>query len=270
MPAIQPARLRQQASLLAGHFDQPVAYIRSLHHLLDFYADRSRRQGLSAQPPALLETYNVRPPVLRQVIHELEPLAIEYPAEILLLCDALWVEPVLEFRQLAIALLGKVNPVPAERVIQRLREWIQSKPEIRLVEAILDEGCQKVRQQKPDEYQDLVTGWLQDRQVYLQQVGLQSLLYLVRNPEYQNLPVVFNLLHPFIVSAPSALRPDVLELIRALANRSPQETAYFLRQNLTQHDPSDVPFLIRQSIGNFPEELRESLLFQVRTLPSKS
>ena len=65
MPAIQPARLKQQAVLLAQQFDNPVAYVRSLHHLLDFYADRAHRPGQSGKPAPLTSAYRVHPPVLR-------------------------------------------------------------------------------------------------------------------------------------------------------------------------------------------------------------
>jgi hypothetical protein len=59
MPAIQPARLRQQAALMVEHFDQPAAFVRSLHHLLEYYADRAHRPGQAGKPPALLAAYNV-------------------------------------------------------------------------------------------------------------------------------------------------------------------------------------------------------------------
>jgi hypothetical protein len=269
MPAIQPARLRLQAALLAAHFDQPAAYVRSLHHLLELYADRARRQGLTAPPPTLLEAYHVRPPVLRQVIRELEPLVGEYPDEILSLCDALWQEAVLEFRLTAISLTGKVAPFPAARVTERLEGWIGTQPGRRLVEAILGEGCGKLRQENPQAYLDMVSAWLEAEDVSAQQVGLQALVYLVDDPGYQNLPVIFMLLEPFLVSPPAVLRPDVLQLIRLLAARAPQESAYILRRLLQDPENEAIPFLLRQSVASFPEHLQGSLIEELRLVRSR-
>ena len=75
--------------------------MRSLHHLLDFYADRARRPGQSGKPAPLIDAYKVHPPVLRHILQELIPLAAENPDAGLALCDALWEQPYLEFRLLA-------------------------------------------------------------------------------------------------------------------------------------------------------------------------
>ena len=50
MPAIQPVRLKRQSALLVEQFNNPAAFIRSLHHLLEFYADRVHRPGQAGEP----------------------------------------------------------------------------------------------------------------------------------------------------------------------------------------------------------------------------
>ncbi len=264
MPAIQPALLRQQTALLAEQFYQPKAFVRSLHHLLEFYSDRARRPGQSGLPPPLLTSYHVRPPVLRQLLIELDPFAKNDPIETLKLCDALWEEPFLEFRRLAISLLGKVSVQPAGPVIQRLHAWMLSNPERRLVEALLHDGCSALRLEQINEYLGLIENWLNHPKTYFHQVGLQALLPLVRDLEFENLPVIFRMIQPFVWVISPSLRADIVEIVSALANRSPQETAYFLRQSLIYPDQRDIPFLIRQSSANFPDEIRQNLLNAVR------
>jgi hypothetical protein len=264
MPAIQPAILRQQAVLLAEYFDEPNAFVRSFHHLLEYYSDRARRPGQSGLPPPLMPSYHVRPPVLRQVLLELEIHVQDNPEAALRLCDTLWEEPFLEFRLLAISLLGKVSVQPPGPVIERLQTWMLSSLERRLVEELLEEGCKTLRSEQPDQYLDVIENWLSQTKNYSRQVGLQALVPLVKNPEFNNLPIVFRLIQPLILVISPALREDIVDIVRALTRRSPQESAYFLRQNLSHPEQKDIPFLIRKCAPEFPERIRRNLLDSIQ------
>jgi hypothetical protein len=265
MPAIQPARLKQQAALVAQYFDQPASFLRSLHHLLEFYADRARRPGQSGTLPPLIETYNVRPPVLRLLIQELVPLAEKDPAAGLVLCDALWSQAKLEFRWLAASLLGQIPPQPPGPVLERIQTWLSSRPEERLINAILDLGLQRLRQDNPDHLISVIENWLTQEDLYFTRLGLRALLPLIDDPHHENLPVLFRLIQPLTRRTPPSVRPELLEVIVTLAKRSPRETAFFMRQNLELIGSADTAWMIRQSLKSFPEEIQESLRIAVRS-----
>lgn len=265
MPAIQPARLRQQAALLADHFDEPAAFVRSLHHLLDFYADRAHRVGQAGAPPPLLAAYNVRPPVIRQLIQELAPLAESRPGPALELCEALWRQPYLEFCLLAAALLGQIAPSPSSQpILEKAQAWLASRPEERLVAALLNDGLRRVRRENPDGLIQLVEAWLDGPDLYSRQLGLRALLPMVQDPAFENLPAFFQMIHPLTRSVSSGLRPYVLDALEALAMRSPKETAYFLKQNLELPESPDAAWFIRQSLHCFPADLQEGLRVAAR------
>jgi hypothetical protein len=273
VPAIQPARLKHQAALLAKHFNDPPAYIRSLDYVLDFYSDRARRPGKTGKPGPLLTAYNVRPPVLRMIPQELLPLAEQDVPGGLALCDALWAQPYLECRLLAGMLLGQVPPEPPEAITNRLQRWITTDLEFFLIEALLSNGVERLHRQRPQVLLRMIEGWLESTKTFHQQLGLRALLPLIHDPAFENLPVFFRMVQPFCQVAPIALRPDLLDVLAALARRSPQETAYFLRQTLMFPDSQDAPWLIRQSLGEFPPELQSSLRQAVRDadlLPGKT
>lgn len=254
MPAIQPALLRQQAALLVEHFADPPAYIRSLHYLLDFYADRARRPGQSGLPAPIISAYNVRPPVLRMILQELTPPASDEPENGLALCDALWAEPTLEFRLLAAMLLGQILPDPPERIITRLKTWLVPDLEFYLIEALMNHAFGRLRQEHPQAMIRLIQDWMESSKPLYQQLGLRALLPLVKNPQFENLPVFFRLVQPLALNVPPGLRPDLLDVLAALAHRSPQETAFFLRQILSFPDAADTAWLIRQLLNEFPTE----------------
>jgi hypothetical protein len=273
VPAIQPARLRQQVALLAEQFDDPPAYTRSLHFLLDFYSDRARRPGKTGRPGPLLMAYNVRSPVLRMLVQELNPLIQENVQGGLALCDALWAEPYLEFRLLAAMLLGQIPPKPPEAITDRLERWITTDVEFILIEALLFHGVERLHREQPQVFLNLIESWMDSTKTFHQQLGLRALLRLINDPTFENLPVFYRLIQPLCQAAPAALRPDLLDVLSALAVRSPQETAYFLRQTLMFPDAPDTPWLIRQSLSRFPAETQSGLRQAMRNaemLPGKA
>lgn len=259
MPAIQPARLKQQAALLAEHFEDPPAFVRSLHHLFDFYAERVRRGGQVGDAPPLLAAYRVRPPVLRQIEQEMAVWCAEDPQGGLALCEALWEQPVLEFRLLATALLGQLPCQQVEEILARVRAWIRPGVEPRLVAAVFEQGLGCLRRQHPAALIRLVEGWLGERDLFYQELGLRLLLTLARDPAHENLPAFFRLIQPLVRNSPARLRPDVLDILEMLARRSPKETAYFLRETALLPNSPATPFLIRQLVKAFPEEVEEDL-----------
>jgi hypothetical protein len=254
MPAIQPARLRQQAALLAEYFDQPPAFVRSLHHLLDFYADRTHRPGRTGEPPPIIFAYNVKPPVLRQVLQELSPLISGRPEQALELCDVLWEQPNLEFHLLAAAMLGQITGQPAEEILKRVNVWVKTGLE----------GLSGLRREDPDCLIQLIEEWLANPEVYYQQLGLRALTPLAADSSFENLPVIFRMITALVREPPQPLKTELLDLLETLAHRTPRETAYYLRQNLESTHSPMTAWLIRQSLDEFPEDIRESLRVAAR------
>lgn len=264
MPAIQPARLRQQAVLITQHFDNPAAFVRSLHHLFEFYADRARRPGQSGIPGPLLSAYKVHPPVLRQILLELTPLATAKPEQGLALCDALWQEPYLEFRMLSAMLLGKIPVESPQQIITRLEHWIKPDLEDHLIDILFKNSMIHLREENPEAMLRLIHSWMVESEPLKQQVGLRALMPLIKDPEFENLPTIFRLINPLARTAHPSLRQDLLDVIVALARRSPKETAYFLRKTLELPSATDTPWLIRQSLPEFPSDIQTSLRDSVR------
>jgi len=259
MPAIQPARLKKQASNLAAKFDQPAIFVRELHALLDQYTDYTHRSGQAGEPSPLMGSYNTSPPVMRQVWYELTRMTKTHPAHILPLCDALWAEPNYNLQLLAARLLGEVPIEPSGPIIDRVQSWVHSGLEKRLLDGLLEQGLRQFQQQAPDQVLELVSAWLVSSDLALQQAGLRALLPMINTSRKENLPPIFRLLTPFLRVAPSRLRPDILAALIALAHCSPSETTYLLRQNLSAPDNPDTAWLIRQVLNEFPPDTQAAL-----------
>lgn len=265
MPAITPARLKQQAALLGDQYDSPVAFVRSLHHLLEFYADRAHRPGQTSLPPTLFPAYKVRPQVLRLVLQEVVARVSEEPEAGLALCDALWEQRVIEFRILAADLLGEViSPIP-DPILKRIHSWSQPDLEAQLLNELLDPGLARLRKDYPGVVVKLVRDWLASGERFEQHLGLRALLPVVNDYNFENLPIVFRLIQPLVRVTPPALRPELLDVLGALAHRSPGEAAYFLRQTVSLPNSPDTPLLIRQCLIEFPAPIQDDLRKIVRS-----
>ncbi|HEX9616998.1 MAG TPA: DNA alkylation repair protein [Anaerolineales bacterium] len=265
MPAIQLARLKIHTTQLAENFAKPAVFVRSLHELLDYYSDRTYRPGQAGEPPPLLKAYNVPTPVLRHVLKELVPDALQDRPGALRLIGLLWEEPFYEFRQLAISLVGQVPPDPPEDILKIVRAWAIPSTEMRLLVLLFKTGLTRVRKEFPQVYLRQVDIWLASSRTFTQQLGLQALLPLVADPEFDNLPVLFRMLAPLVRDAPVPLRPDLLDIMHQLARRSPKEAAFFLRQNLTlKTDNPGTAWLTRHSLAAFPPEIQANLRSALR------
>ncbi|UCH60102.1 MAG: DNA alkylation repair protein [Anaerolineales bacterium] len=259
MPAIQLAKLKKQVAELSDLFHEPAALRSKLHKTLDEYADRTRRHGQSGEPPPLVITHNVPAPVLHQIIRELSIQAASNPESGLRLCDYLWKQPYLEENLIAVYLLGSIILADDQPILERIQEWLHSKPEERLVNAILEHSLANLRQNSPKVVIDLIEKWIVDADTYHKSLGLRECLYLIDQHSFNDLSLVFNWINPLIRFSPSEIRSDVINILIALARRTPQETAYTLRRILDSPENNHAAWYIRQTLKYFPAPTQSKL-----------
>ena len=264
MPAIQLARLKIQTTELLTNFDRPTDFVHEMHLLLGFYADRTRRPGQSGKPKPLIQAYNVPKQVMRRIRSDIVEMVDADPESAQTLADQLWDNSWFECRLLAISILGMLPLDFSAFVVERLQIWGENCREDALLDALLDDGAANIRNQTPDAFQQLVEDWLSDGNTSLRKLGLRALPALILNPEFENLPVFFRLLAPLIRESASMLETDVITVVRAMGQRSPQETAYFLRQNLIASHKSGLTVIIRRSVDVFPPDLQDLLREMLR------
>ncbi len=266
MPAIQPARLKQQVADLVSKYDQPHVFVRELHALLDQYSDHTQRHGQAGLPDPLIDSYNTPAPVMRQVWHELSRTITPHPNQLLHLSDALWAEPNYDLQVLATRILGQLPTQPPEPVLKRMQAWVQAGMDRRVLDGLLEHGVKKFQQEAPERLLGLITTWLASAEQTAQQAGLRALLPMLQEPGNPSLPTIYRLVTPYLRVAPSRIRPEILAVARALARCSPSETAYVLRQNLTAPDNPDTAWIIRQVLDEFPEETQKGLREAMKVL----
>jgi hypothetical protein len=274
MPAIDLTRLRKQASRLADFFFLPDEFLKHLHNMLDFYVNRSLRKVEDVAPGSVLSTYRTPSTVIRQIELELTNVANENPSQALDLADLLWDEGYLEMHMLAAFLLGRIPPQEEqeERLLARLTAWTSQVRDPNVRAALLTTSLARLRKETPTQFLELIGEWLHPARPRTWSNGIQALLPMIADPDFQNLPPVLDILEPIIEAAPATIQLDLEELIQALYKASPSETSFFLRQVITRSKNPMTSTTLRRIASSFPLELQSELRDLMRaqkTLPNK-
>jgi hypothetical protein len=265
LPAVNLTRLKQQINELAWQFTRPAEFQRSLHDLLEIYADRVYRPGQTVQAKPLVPAFLTPPLVLRQLELQLFPHCVHSPDAALMLVDQLWSDEYLEPRMLAVAMLGQIPASFSAEILQRLKTWCTPEEEARLIDAALSQGTFRLRQEKTDLWLEMVKEWINSTSIPVQSMGIRALLPFTNDRENENLPPVFRLISPVLQLASAPLQKDLQQVLVALANRSPNETVYFLRQILALETGANTARLVRRIMPSLREEVRASLKDAVKS-----
>jgi hypothetical protein len=271
MPAIDLARLRKQANRLADFFFLPDEFMKHLREMLDFYVNYTLRTVENIAPGSNLKTYRTPPAVLTQIENELRSAAEANPHFALELADILWDEGALETRLLAAFLLGRIPP-QEERLLPRITAWTQQIRDPNVRAALLSTSLTRMRKETPDQFLTLVREYLHPERARTWSNGIQALIPMIADTEFENLPAIFDIVEPIIEEAPSTLQNDLTDLIVALYRASTSETIFMLKHVLSNSQNPMTAVTLRRISPNFPpplqKELRSLLLAQPLIRPT--
>jgi hypothetical protein len=255
MPAINPERLKKQVDSLLAVVSDPVELQKSCVELLDFYADRTRKSEAIGEVNGTYHTFDVPNPLMRALSHGLRSRLKEQSAYALPAAAALWEAGYRETRILASIILGEQY---GEQVPSWAETWaIQCDDRIVLKE-LADQGLVSWRKIDPTAFLEKVEIWLNSTRKKLRSFSLLALQSAVEAPSFEDLPTVFRLLDGTTGRFRGAHFHALIQLINALAKRSPPEAAHFLLDELASGDPG-TKRVVQNVLGNFPVRQRQLL-----------
>jgi len=264
MPAINPARLKIRCTEVGTHFSDPHKFITKLHDLLNFHADRIRRPGEVGTPLPLIPAYYVPIQVLRGLEREILPRIKHAPQEALALADALWSEEWLETRLLAAAILGHVLPTSPDPILDRVQKWGADCTEALLQKALFTQGISHIQEQYQSDFLRIVSDLVANPKKDAQRESLYAILPLLEDESFQNLPIVYRMLSTIMGREETGLQNEIVAVIRILAKRSEQETAFFLQEKLLTAQEPRITRIVRQSLPFFSKEYQSRLREELR------
>ncbi|MGD2253100.1 MAG: DNA alkylation repair protein [Anaerolineales bacterium] len=255
MPAIDPLRLEREIDKLVEAIDDPAALRRHSLDLLGFYADRTRRSASAKGARGTTKSLGVPRPVLRILGHALHQQAPEQPQSALAAADSLWEAGYRETQFMAAALLGGLDddevPAWAEEHIGGCRDYAA-------LQELAERGLAGWRTGSREAFLARASAWLETNNARLRGLALLALAVEVANPEFEDLPSVFGLARGQADSVRGETRQALFALVRALARRSPPETARFLLDDLAD-ERSGARRLVREVLKDFPPRHRAAL-----------
>lgn len=258
MTAINPARLKIQCAELSENYSSPAKFISGLHDLLGFYAARIRQTDLS-RTPLTLQAYQVPAPVLRALVNELEGYLAENPSLGLKLIDALWKEEWVEFRQLAIICLGDLPSFDPEQILKRVKSWLDNCTAEDIRRRIMTRGLNRLIEDDPKIIFGFIGDLISSGTKLNHQAALFGILAFGENPDFDNLPVLYDLLAEILHNEESGLIKEITALLKVLQKQSEQETAYFLERQLSSAAKPRIFRITRQVLPDFNPENRSML-----------
>jgi hypothetical protein len=241
--------------------------VKDLRGIYELYSDRTFNPLAAGKRPLSADAYNVMPLVNHQFEFEFGKLCNDNPLSSFDVIDRLWEETKLEPRQLAASLLGKIPIDYSEKIIYRLKDWSLPTEDRGLITFLHDRGTIRLRKEAVDKWLTVIHEWLESKDPYDQVFGLQSLLPLVNDDTFTNLPKIFELLSLVIAYPGTRLLSPVLKTIEALAERSPVETVFYLKTVIAKPHSSELPRMLRRLLPVFPADQANSLKAALREQP---
>jgi hypothetical protein len=259
MTAVNPTRLRFQILGLMATFDTPLEFHQKLRGLFSLYANYALRFGENIPARPLISMYHLPHPVMRQLTLDLIPHIAKDPQGALAVADELWGDEYYEVRHVAIRILGALPLDDPQPVLERVQRWLTPELDQVLRSDLFTFGTCSLQEAYPEAWEALILSLLTQTEPKKVALGIQGLSEGAKSPNFTNLPTLFRLASPFIRSPHSAYTRDLEDLIEAMAQLSPNETAYFLKQILAVSTSPETSRLVKNCLSAFPEEIQADL-----------
>lgn len=146
----------------------------------------------------------------------------------------------------------------------RLGKWLEESKEKELQNALLTNAFARLRRERPQVVLTLLEEWLSAFAPQVQAWGLQVLVPLLAEPEFENLPAIFRIIKPAVIAASPLTQTALAACLTTLARRSPLETLYFLREVIQEEDHPMMLHTLRRILPSLPPLFRETLGKELR------
>jgi hypothetical protein len=267
LPAIDLSRLSGQLSQLISFFDSPKKFSGELQSLFSYYSYRVQSSSRSGPLISNIHDYRVPPSLIKQIQKSLDSKIYELSEAALLLAKELWTWHDYESCLLAAYILGKIPRIDSDETIHLLISWLLDEADQEFYKKILDLGLWKIQSEQPDILVPYIEDWLASQNMRLNLIGFCVITTLITNDHFENLPVIFDMINPYLRKFDDDIKSILVDIIRLLIKRSPVEIAFLLRKNYEVFQKDNTAWLIRQTYSYFPETNQTNLKKIIRTSP---
>lgn len=256
MPGIQITIFREQVERLLLAFTRPTDFLQQLRGIFERYglpAYHASDQKQNLPEPA----YHLPALVLREIEIHIQPLCENNPGAALRLSSALAQDRYAEIRLLAADLLGFTPAAESTVVMNAIRQLCDGEESFLMRREYVTRGSLSLRRSAGDIWLDWIEQRLHASSLDEQRTGLLSVFSIIEDQGFENLPPVFRLLEPFLLTVKREQENLLRFLLEALAKRTAVETAYYLYEIAPYSTQDRSQRLIRSCLPFFSEELQQ-------------
>ena len=258
MPSIDLIRLRKQIAHLGIFLEIPGEFLSQYKSLLEFYHQWSHHQHEEHIPDSFMLVYDLPPQVVPEIELGLKPFLKGKDHVIFPLADTLRKDLHFECSNLAAFLLGQTPVENIDTLKDYLETWLEGSLDKAVVETIFLKASSPMQNTDQDFYLTFLQSLLRSSNKRLANASLVGLTLFLPSAKIDDLPKLFNIIGPLIQDR--EVRQENLEtLIRELAKKSPVETAYLIRQVLSDTDGRHVETLARSFLEYLPADTKETV-----------
>lgn len=255
MPAIDPARLEKQIDEVVAFILEPGEVAHRCLDLLDYYADRTRRVRATALDVS--PSLGVPRPVLRSLADRLRSAVAQLPDGGLALAEQLWRG---QFREIMILAAVVVGGRPGEPAARWLEAAASQCSDSEVLAHLASDGTEAWRRSDPQTFLTRAEVWLRSGDQRLVTFALLAFQAGVAEDPGLSLLAVLDILEGRLSHFRGPSRRAFVDLVRALVDRSPQEVARFLADEVRQAQGGPaVRSILKACLEAFPAYEREGL-----------
>ncbi len=135
-----------------------------------------------------------------------------------------------------------------------------------MLDNIFSEASYRMRSEDPEGWIALSREWLANQANWKKILAIRSLIPLVKDRNFVNLPYIYQLITPLLSQPRLVLQNDLLVLMEVLIKRIPNEVLYLLQDIIQEHHEEPVQRLVRKLLpmfsANVQSRLRQTLSSQ--------
>jgi len=255
MTAVDPQRLARELEALGAELENPKALRSRVIALLDIYANRTRRTGAGTDPERTPWSFDVPAPILRSLKLFMRERLASRPELAWDIIDELWHAGYRETQQLAAEVLMLSSE---SRVAEWVEEHAAGSVDSATLATLARRGIAGWRQAEPAAFMSAASRWLHSESAPIRAFSLHGLGAAVMDPTFDELPALYGMLRGFDQPMRGESRRALLELVRALAIRSPAETTHFLLERL-KRGGAQADRLARSALEVLPKAQRSAI-----------
>ncbi len=259
MAAVNLLKLRKEINSLLWKFTDPEGFKADLIQILSQYETLPFRSSQAVHVTGLSQRSQVPLLVYRELELAFYPVVLAQPEAALALADALWAQSDEAVRRIASILLGQIPLAYSDQILERLLKWAQTGITPEEVSVLFDHAASQLRSVNVEVLLQAGVDWSHSPVKSTRFIGLRSLIFLLEDPGFINLPTVFNVLEYLFGKLTLDEVPEVTRIIELSLEKSNVETSYFMRLQLEKNPSRELTRICRRFLPRFSEQSRDQI-----------